>query len=239
MTNMVTSLAKDKSEMEAAYADFIARSPEYARTAALDQLRATEYCRLDEQGQVYLDYTGGSLYATTQVEQHLAMLRSGVFGNPHSSNPTSAAMTERVEGTRRGVLSYFNASAEDYILVFTPNTSGALKLIGESFPFAPGSRFLLTFDNHNSVNGIREFARAKGATITYAPLVPPALRLDTDGWKHCWARSIQRAKTCSRIRRNPIFPASNTRSSSWRKRRTRAGACCSTRQPSCPRTGWT
>jgi molybdenum cofactor sulfurtransferase len=178
MRNMVTSLAKDKSQMEAACADFIGRSPEYARTAALDQLRATEYRRLDEQGQVYLDYTGGSLYATTQVEQHLAMLRSGVFGNPHSSNPTSAAMTERVEGTRRSVLSYFNASADDYILVFTPNTSGALKLIGESFPFAPGSRFLLTFDNHNSVNGIREFARAKGATITYAPLVAPALRLD-------------------------------------------------------------
>ena len=28
---------------------------------------------------------------------------------------------------------------------------------------AAGGRFLLTFDNHNSVNGIREFARAKGA----------------------------------------------------------------------------
>ena len=29
---------------------------------------------------------------------------------------------------------------------------------------------LLTVDNHNSVNGIREFARAKGAAVDYAPL---------------------------------------------------------------------
>jgi molybdenum cofactor sulfurtransferase len=141
-------------------------------------LRATEYGRLDELGQVYLDYTGGSLYAETQLEQHLAMLGSRIFGNPHSTNPTSTAMTEHVERTRRYALSYFNTSADDYILIFTPNASGALKLIGESFPFAPGSRFLLTFDNHNSVNGIREFARVRGATITYAPLVVPGLRLD-------------------------------------------------------------
>ena len=45
-------------------------------------------------------------------------------------------------------------------------------------PFAPGSRFLLTFDNHNSVNGIREFARAKGAAVAYAPLVTPGLHFD-------------------------------------------------------------
>lgn len=164
--------------MEAAYADFLERYPGYAKTVALDHLRATEYRRLDEQGQVYLDYTGGSLYAETQLEQHLAMLRSHIFGNPHSTNPTSTAMTEHVERTRRYVLTYFNASADDYILVFTPNASGGLKLIGESFPFTPGGRCLLTFDNHNSVNGIREFARAKGAAVDYAPLVAPGLRFD-------------------------------------------------------------
>ena len=106
------------------------------------------------------------------------MLLSGVFGNPHSTNPTSAATTDHVERTRRFVLEYFGASPADYILVFTANASGELKLVGESFPFATGSRLLLTFDNHNSVNGIREFARAKGATVAYAPLASPDLRLD-------------------------------------------------------------
>ena len=135
--------------------------PGYVETALLDRLRATDYRRLDERHQVYLDYTGASLYAESQLQKHFELLRSGIFGNPHSANPTSVAMTEHVERTRRYVLSYFNAQADDYILVFTQNASGALKLVGESYPFAPSSRFLLTFDNHNSVNGIREFARAK------------------------------------------------------------------------------
>ncbi len=160
-----------------AYSDFIARYPEYLTTGRLDELRATEYRRLDEHGGVYLDYTGGSLYAESQLQRHLDLLRGGVFGNPHSANPASAAMTGHLERTRGAVLRYFQAS-DDYHLVFTQNASAALKLVGESFPFAPGGRFLATFDNHNSANGIREFARAKGAAIAYAPLTAPGLRLD-------------------------------------------------------------
>lgn len=175
---MAEGSARAGLQIDEAYADFVAQYPAYVKTASLDELRATEYRRLDEQGQVYLDYTGGSLYAESQLHKHFEMLRSGVFGNPHSANPTSAAMTEHVERTRRYVLGYFNATAGEYIVVFTQNASAALKLIGESFPFAPGSRFLLTFDNHNSVNGIREFARAKGAAISYAPLLTPGLYLD-------------------------------------------------------------
>ncbi len=175
---MAESVAQVKMQLEEAQADFLARFPEYRKTAILDELRATEYRRLDEKRQVYLDYTGGSLYAESQVQKHFELMRSGVLGNPHSANPASTAMTEHVERTRRAVLRYFNAPAEDYILIFTQNASAALKLIGESFPFAPGSRYLLTFDNHNSVNGIREFARAKGASVSYAPLTMPDLRMD-------------------------------------------------------------
>ena len=160
-----------------AYEEFVARHPEYLKTTVLDELRASEYRRLDEQKATYLDYTGGSLYAQSQVEQHQSLLRTGVFGNPHSANPTSSSMTEHVERTRREVLRYFKAGP-DYLVVFTQNASGALKLVGESFPFAHGSRYLASFDNHNSVNGIREFAHAKGAEVAYAPLTTPELRLD-------------------------------------------------------------
>src|SRR5581483_3837197 len=38
----------------------------------------------------------------------------------------------------------------------------------------------LLFDNHNSVNGIREFARAKGASFTYLPVMAPDLRVEED-----------------------------------------------------------
>ena len=163
-----------------AYQRFLAHYPGYAGTAVLDQLRSVEYRRLDEQGQVYLDYTGGCLYAESQVGEHMRLLRSGVFGNPHSTNPTSTAMTQHIERTRREVLEYFGTNAAEYVLAFTLNASGGLKLIGESFPFSARSRLLLTFDNHNSVNGIREFAQAKGAAVGYAPLLAPSLRLDEE-----------------------------------------------------------
>jgi molybdenum cofactor sulfurtransferase len=175
---MAESVAQDKQRMEEAQADFLARFPAYRSTARLDELRATEYRRLDEHRQVYLDYTGGSLYAESQIQKHFELMRSGVLGNPHSANPASSATTDHVERTRRAILRYFNARPEDYILIFTQNASAALKLVGESFAFSPGSRCLLTFDNHNSVNGIREFARAKKAAVDYAPLVLPDLRLD-------------------------------------------------------------
>lgn len=151
-----------------------------AATRALDDLRATEYARLDATGQVYLDYTGGGLYAEAQVRAHHALLSQHVFGNPHSSNPTSQAATRLVEEARQAILAHFCADPTDYVVIFTANASGALKLVGEAFPFAPGGRYLLTYDNHNSVNGIREFARAKGAQVLYAPVLPPNMRLDAD-----------------------------------------------------------
>jgi len=160
--------------------DLVARYPSYAKTAPLDALRAADYSRLDSQGHVYLDYTGGGLYAESQIETHRRILAAGVFGNPHSSNPSSQAATKLVESAREYVLEYFNASSEEYLVIFTQNASGALKLVGESYPFESGSRYLLTFDNHNSVNGIREFARARGASVTYLPVELPDLRISSD-----------------------------------------------------------
>ncbi|MCB0044531.1 MAG: aminotransferase class V-fold PLP-dependent enzyme [Caldilineaceae bacterium] len=165
------------TEMEAARAGFLADYPVFDE-AAVQELRRREYARLDEQGQVYLDYTGGGLHAASQIARHMELLSTRVLGNPHSHNPTSLAMTELVEGTRAYVLDFFNAAPEEYAAIFTPNASGALKHVGESYPFRPGARFLLTFDNHNSVNGIREFARSRGADVRYVRLVQPDLRLD-------------------------------------------------------------
>jgi molybdenum cofactor sulfurtransferase len=152
--------------------------PDFNSTSILDKLRETEYARLDDLKHVYLDYTGAGLYADCQMRDHMELLRSNVFGNPHSLNPTSRAMTDLCDQARALVLKFFNASPDEYTVIFTSNASNALKLVGESFPFKPEGQFLLLFDNHNSVNGIREFARAKGATITYLPVIPPELRVE-------------------------------------------------------------
>ena len=174
--NVQTS--NNQTAMQDAIADFESTYARYAATSKLDDLHTTDYARLDETGQIYLDYTGGGLYAESQLRDHVAMLSQNVFGNPHSNNPTSSAMTARVERTRAAVFTYFNADPKEYVVIFTANASGALKLVGEAFPFEADSRYMLTYDNHNSVNGIREFARAKGARVTYVPIIPPDMRID-------------------------------------------------------------
>lgn len=159
-----------------AEADFKSRYPDYDERS----LRQKEYSRLDQTGHIYLDYTGGGLYAKSQIEAHTRMLTEGVWGNPHSHNPTSQAMTTLVEQARNYVLRYFNADPKEYDVIFTPNASGALKLIGESYPFTDQSRYLVIYDNHNSVNGIREFARSRGAEVCYIRTEMPELRLNRE-----------------------------------------------------------
>lgn len=183
----------DPARRQRAYDAFLESHPDYPGTGVLDERRRTDFQRLDAAGHVYLDYTGGSLYADSQVRAHLDLLTHGVFGNPHSANPASAATTDLVERTRRAVLRYFRADPRDYVAIFTPNASGALKLVGEAYPFEPGGRLLLTVDNHNSVNGIREFARARGARVDYAPLTVPDLRLDVEALDRLLARTPSEA----------------------------------------------
>lgn len=134
------------------------------------QLRTHEYGRLDAAGHAYLDYTGAGLYAASQIDAHHRRLQREVLGNPHSQNPASAESTARVERARRRVLDFLRAAADEYEVVFTTNASAALRLVAEAFPFRPGSRFVLTADNHNSVNGVRCHADRAGAEVQYVPL---------------------------------------------------------------------
>jgi molybdenum cofactor sulfurtransferase len=165
---------------ESSYSDFLKAYPDYKTTLSIDELRGRDYARLDASGQVYLDYTGGGLYAESQVHAHHKLLDEHIYGNPHSSNPTSQASTHLVEHARETILKFFNADPLEYLVIITPNASGALKLIGESYPFAKDCHYLLTFDNHNSVNGIREFAHHAGAQVTYIPVALPDMRVQDE-----------------------------------------------------------
>ena len=107
------------------FVSFLRAYPAYPTTRSIDALRAVEYARLDLGGHIYLDYTGGGLYAESQLRQHNRLLAEHVFGNPHSSNPTSHAATQLVEHTREYVLKFFNADPDEYLAIFTSNASGA------------------------------------------------------------------------------------------------------------------
>ncbi|MEE8465622.1 MAG: aminotransferase class V-fold PLP-dependent enzyme [Dehalococcoidia bacterium] len=163
---------------DSAFRAFSKSNPVFETTRMLDELRRTDYGRLDRLGQVFLDYTGGGLYADSQIRDLTDLLDGGIFGNPHSDSPASSATTALVDRARAAVLEYFNAPPDEYVAIFTSNATGAIKLVGEAYPFQSGDRYLLAFDNHNSINGVREFARARGADVTYVPVVPPDLRLD-------------------------------------------------------------
>jgi selenocysteine lyase/cysteine desulfurase len=142
-------------------------------------LRRQEFARLDAQGIAYLDYAGAALYADSQIAAHTVRLRSLVLGNPHSENGSSLASTAIMNRVRRRVRRFFDAG-DDYVVCFTANASAAIKLVAEAYPFGPDASLVLTADNHNSVNGIREYARRAGARVEYLPLTSD-LRLDEFG----------------------------------------------------------
>ncbi len=158
-----------------------------------NRLRRKEYSRLDKLGHVYLDYTGGNVHPKSLVEKHHRFLQKAVYGNPHSNNPTSMLSEKFVSEARKKVLDFFNAV--NYYCIFTHNASGALQIVGECYPFSPQSHYLLTTDNHNSVNGIREYCKHKGGSVTYTPMRPEDLSIDEgELMKHLDAHSDKRNK---------------------------------------------
>jgi selenocysteine lyase/cysteine desulfurase len=138
--------------------------------AFFTQLRAQEFSRLDAGKHAYLDYTGSALYADRQVRAHASLLAQSVLGNPHSENRASRESTRLIDEARALVLKFLDAPAEDYAVCFTANASAAIKLVAESYPFGVANSLVLTTDNHNSVNGVREFACAAGAAVNYLPI---------------------------------------------------------------------
>jgi len=46
-----------------------------------------------------------------------------------------------IQRARQEVLEWFGADGGDYSVIFTSNATGALKLVGETFPWGAGSEF--------------------------------------------------------------------------------------------------
>ncbi|MFN8580202.1 MAG: aminotransferase class V-fold PLP-dependent enzyme [Gemmatimonadaceae bacterium] len=149
-------------------------SPLAASVAADDDWysswRARELSRLDRAGLTYLDYTGAALYPESLIPAPGERLAPSVLGNPHSAHAPSEASTADAHAARGAILDFLDADPDQYACILTTNASAACRLVGESFPFEPTSRLLLAADNHNSVVGIREYARARGAATSLMPV---------------------------------------------------------------------
>ncbi|MEV8374969.1 aminotransferase class V-fold PLP-dependent enzyme [Kribbella sp. NPDC056861] len=149
-------------------------------TTILADLRHGEFGFLDGTGQVYLDYTGAALAPRSLVQAAADRIIDGYFGNPHSESPAAAASDRLVASARTAVLHHFHADPAEYAVIFTPNATGAMRVVGEAYPFGHGAGLVLTADNHNSVNGLREFARGRGAQTTYITFSDSDLRFSDD-----------------------------------------------------------
>jgi len=150
----------------------VARVLERTLVAETDfaELRRREFGRLDAEGHAYLDYTGSALYPRSLVDAHASMLHDGVLGNPHAENPASLASSACIAEARERVLRFLDADPREYVVCFTANATAALGLVAAGYRFGPDAPLVLTADNHNSVNGIREYAFRAGAAVHYLPL---------------------------------------------------------------------
>ncbi|KAI9457536.1 PLP-dependent transferase [Russula earlei] len=164
------SRIRPTSDSDLAYARFLHDYPLYSSSWHVDALRRSEYARLAPD-ETYVDYMGGALYPASLISVHADFLQTAVLGNTHSESPSSKLSAALTATARAAVLSFFNAPPGSTV-IFTANASAALKLVGEAFPFTPGAAFILPEDAHNSVHGIREFAKAKGAPIVYLSSPP-------------------------------------------------------------------
>ncbi|WP_426747163.1 aminotransferase class V-fold PLP-dependent enzyme [Myxococcus faecalis] len=156
-------------------AAFLAEHPTYPE-AEVEALRDTEFSRLDALQEAYLDHVGGTLAPESLLTQDYQVLKSTILGNPHTGSKSSDAAFEKA---RAEIYRFFRCAPEEYEIIFTPNASGAIRLVAESFPFESGSEVLLTKDNHTSVHGLREYAKSKGASVKYIPLDKELLILDS------------------------------------------------------------
>lgn len=96
-------------------------------------------------------------------------LSHNLYGNPHSEHSPSQLAHHRIQETRLKALEFFHADPHDWDLIFTQNTTAAVKLVHDCFrdhAAAPSSSgagrnwwFGYHKDSHTSIVGVREGTR--------------------------------------------------------------------------------
>ncbi|KAJ0414680.1 molybdenum cofactor sulfurase [Aspergillus carlsbadensis] len=126
----------------------------------IDVIRELEYPLLKDT--TYLDHAGTTLYAKSLIDSFSRELTSNLYGNPHSLSASSQLSLQRADDIRLKALRFFNASPDDFDLVFVANATAAIKLVADSFRDSTPQGFWFGYhvDAHTSLVGARELAAA-------------------------------------------------------------------------------
>ncbi|PGH04643.1 hypothetical protein AJ79_07040 [Helicocarpus griseus UAMH5409] len=127
-------------------------------TDEIEDIRDREYPSLRET--TYLDHAGTTPYATSLIDAFSRELKDNLFGNPHSASASSQLSTRRVDDARLRVLRFFNASPDDFDVVFVANATAGIKLVADALRDCDVSGFWYGYhvDAHTSLVGVREVA---------------------------------------------------------------------------------
>lgn len=128
----------------------------------ISSMRQKEYPSLgkDMDEALYLDHAGTTPPSATLLSSFHEDMLSNLYGNPHSACPSSVCTTQLIESVRLQALEFVGAEPDVYDLVFTSNTTAAIKLVMEALREQDGG-FIFGYhvDSHTSVVGVREAAR--------------------------------------------------------------------------------
>ncbi|KXT00108.1 hypothetical protein AC578_5814 [Pseudocercospora eumusae] len=125
----------------------------------IEHMRVLEYPMLKDS--LYLDHAGSTLYSKRLMDRFHAEMMSSLYGNPHSASPSSQRSTQDIESIRLRALKFFSADPNEFDLVFTANTTAAIKLVLEAFREQEnGFWYGYHADSHTSLVGAREVANS-------------------------------------------------------------------------------
>ncbi|MDO5297150.1 MAG: aminotransferase class V-fold PLP-dependent enzyme [bacterium] len=155
---------------------FVENYPNYRETWAIDDLRSREFSRLDESGEIYLNYEKAAPYGLSQMRCFTRSLARTVMSPLNYS--ASENFQKKIEHCKRRFLRFFGADPEEYALLFTATMSKAMHMISSNYDFSGQSRLLLAIDNHRAMDSLVRHAQLQQAAVNYIPVNPQTLALE-------------------------------------------------------------
>lgn len=127
--------------------------------AYIERMRREQYPML--QDGLYLDHAGTTPAPKLLMDRFHADMVSTLYGNPHSFSQASHRTAEVIERARARLLGLVNADSDHFDVVFTANTTAAIKLVGDALRDRPGGfTYRYHFEAHTSLVGLRALAES-------------------------------------------------------------------------------